>query len=269
MKLRLLFLTMLAAAAWLAAPIARAHNLWMLPSSTVMSKDGWITVDAAVANDLFYFNHVPLQLDDLKVTGPDATAVAVENAHRGRLRSVFDVHLVQAGTYRLAVASHAFFASYTLNGERKRWRGRSVADLEREIPAGAEKLAVTESLRRIETFVTVGRPSALQPVGTGLELLPVTHPNDLVSGESATFAMAIDGRPAAGAKVTLIRGDTRYRDRLEEIEVATGDDGRFTVQWPQPGMYWLEVGYEDDKVSSDKAARRALGYVATFEVLPQ
>lgn len=269
MKLRLLFLTLLAAATWLAAPIARAHNFWMLPSSTVLSKDGWITVDAAVANDLFYFNHVPLPLDDLKVTAPDATAVTVENAHRGRLRSVFDVHLQQSGTYRLSMASHAFFASYVLDGERKRWRGRDVADLEREIPAGAEKLAVTESVRRIETFVTVGRPTTLQPVGTGLELIPVTHPNDLVSGESATFAMAIDGRPAVGANVTLVRGDTRYRDRLGEIEVVTGDDGRFTVEWPQPGMYWLEVGYEDDKVTSSRAARRALGYVATFEVLPQ
>jgi uncharacterized GH25 family protein len=269
MKLRLPCLTTFALAAWLAAPIVHAHNIWMMPSATVLSKDGWITVDAAVANDLFYFNHVPMQLDDLSVTAPDSTSVTAENRHRGKLRSVFDVNLAQAGTYRIAVASHAFFATYTLNGERKRWRGRSVADLEREIPAGAEALVATESVRRIETFVTVGKPTALRPVGAGLELLPVTHPNDLVSGEPATFEMAIDGKPAARAKVVLIRGGTRYRDRLEEISVETGDDGRFTVQWPQPGMYWLEVVHEDDRVSSKKAAKRMLGYVATLEVLPQ
>ena len=32
------------------------------PSSTV---DQWVTVDAAVSNDLFYFNHVPLRIEDL------------------------------------------------------------------------------------------------------------------------------------------------------------------------------------------------------------
>lgn len=269
MKLRLLHLTTFALFAALAAPLAHAHNVWMVPSSTVLSRDGWITVDAAVANDLFHFNHVPLQLDGLAVTAPDSTTVPISGAHRGKLRSVFDVQLTQPGTYRIAIAMRTLFATYTLNGERKRWRGRSDADLEREIPAGAESLAVAESARRIETFVTVGRPTAPAPAGNGLELVPVTHPNDLVSGEPATFAMAIDGKPAAGVKVVLTRGGTRYRDQLEEIEVETGDDGRFTVSWPHPGLYWLEATHEDDRVTSKKAAKRRLGYAATLEVLPQ
>lgn len=36
---------------------AQAHNVWLLPSTTVLSKSEWITVDAAVSNDLFFFNH--------------------------------------------------------------------------------------------------------------------------------------------------------------------------------------------------------------------
>jgi hypothetical protein len=46
----------------------------MLPSSTVLSTDGWITVDAAVSNELFYFDHVPLRLQSLMITGPDGAA---------------------------------------------------------------------------------------------------------------------------------------------------------------------------------------------------
>ena len=36
------------------------------PSQTVIAgENAWVTVDAAVSNDLFYFNHVPLQLERL------------------------------------------------------------------------------------------------------------------------------------------------------------------------------------------------------------
>src|SRR2546427_12711340 len=76
---------------------AQAHNLWLLPSTTVLSKAEWITVDAAVSNDLFFFNHVPLGLDNLVVSAPDGSAVAPQNAHRGKLRSVFDLDLQQSG----------------------------------------------------------------------------------------------------------------------------------------------------------------------------
>ncbi|RYZ68811.1 MAG: DUF4198 domain-containing protein, partial [Lysobacteraceae bacterium] len=39
---------------------ATAHKAWLRPSQTVIAGNNpWITVDAAVSNDLFYFNHVP------------------------------------------------------------------------------------------------------------------------------------------------------------------------------------------------------------------
>ena len=62
--------------ALLAAPVAaNAHRQWMLPSMTVLSgNDPWVTVDAAVSNDLFVFEHVPMRLDGLVITGPDGAA---------------------------------------------------------------------------------------------------------------------------------------------------------------------------------------------------
>ena len=57
-------------------PIAsHAHKAWLLPSATVSTVDQWITVDAAVSNDLFYFNHNPLRTDGLSITAPHKSAV--------------------------------------------------------------------------------------------------------------------------------------------------------------------------------------------------
>ena len=67
----------IAAATMLATP-ALAHRQWLLPSATVVSGSGddvWVTVDAAVSNDLFYFEHQPLRLDNVKAYAPDGTEV--------------------------------------------------------------------------------------------------------------------------------------------------------------------------------------------------
>jgi uncharacterized GH25 family protein len=250
---------------------AQAHRAWLLPSATVLSgNEAWITVDAAISNELFYFEHNPLQLEDLTITGPDGERITPQNPTTGKYRSTFDIEMKKPGTYKLAIAGSGLFASYEQDGETKRWRGEP-ENLEKEIPADAQNLKVTESQRRLETYATLGAPSedALKTEGHGLELAPATHPNDLFAGEEAAFKLLLDGKPASNVEVSIIRGGNRYRDTLDEIKLTTGDDGSFAVKWPEPGMYWLQASTTDDKTNIDKASERRLGYVATLEVLPQ
>lgn len=250
---------------------ASAHKAWLLPSQTVLAgNDPWISVDAAVSNDLFYFNHVPLRLDNLVIVAPDGSQVEAQNGATGKYRSVFDLQLQQQGTYRLAVINSGLFANWQENGEPKRWRG-TAATFASEVPANAEGLRVSESVGRIETFVTNGAPSdkALQPTGKGIELVPITHPNDLYAGETAQFRVLLDGKPAEGLEFEVVRGGTRYRDAQEELKVTSNAKGEISITWPEPGMYWLETTSQDSQTSVPQAQQRRLSYVATLEVLPQ
>ena len=271
-----------AALAMLLPFTAQAHKAFFVPSSTVLTEsDHEVTVDGAISNDLFYFNHAPLRLDSLQVTAPDGSAVTPENAATGRFRSVFDVPLAQAGTYRIASVNNGLTASWDgEDGKPRRWRGSDAA-FKTEVPADAKNLRVTQIANRVETFVTVGKPSALTTSGVGLELLPVTHPNDLFSGEKATFKLLLDGKPAAGLAVTATPGGTRYRDQQDTIETTTDADGRFSITWPQPGLYWLHASQGGGRDAPDatpakggKAGKKAeprprrVGYSATLEVLP-
>lgn len=257
--------------AMLAAPMAaQAHRQWMLPSMTVLSgNDPWVTVDAAVSNDLFVFEHVPMRLDGLVITGPDGAAVAHQNAATGKYRSTFDVQLSKPGTYRIASVGDGVMASYKLAGEQKRWRG-TVANLATAIPAGATDVRIVHSQRRIETFATVGEPTteALAPTSKGLELAAVTHPNDLFAGETAQFRLLLDGQPAAGVEVTVIRGAGRYRDDPGEMKLTTAADGLLEINWDEPGMYWMEAEVRGGKSPIEGAERMAV-YVGTLEVLPE
>jgi ABC-type Co2+ transport system, periplasmic component len=250
-----------------AAPAAQAHRSWLAPSATVLSgQDPWVTVDGAVSNTLFYADHVAMRLDGVSVVGPDGQPVEIKNGSTGRYRSTFDVQLAKPGTYKIANVSEGASASYKLGGETKRWRGRA-DEIATAIPKEAADVQITHNVRRVETFVTAGAPNteALKPTGRGLELEPITHPNDLVASEPAKFRLLHDGKPAADVEVEVVLGDTRYRDKGVELKVKTGADGVFQISWPEPGLYWLEASAQGQDAAG---GRRSAGYVATLEVLP-
>jgi uncharacterized GH25 family protein len=252
-----------------AASLAQAHNAWLLPSSTVFSKADTVTVDAAVSNDLFVANHAPLRLEGLQITAPDGSMVKAENEAKLKLRNVFDVPLSAPGTYRIAVINTGVFANWKdkATGQTKRARG-TAETIGKEIPADAQELAITQSAGRIETFVTVGKPSPLRLTGQGLELVASGSPTDLVKGEKATFTLHLDGQPAKDIEVTVTAGNTQYRDKLAEDKLKTDDKGQFSVTWPSAGMYWLDASTRDDKTTVPQAKQRRLSYAATLEVMP-
>jgi uncharacterized GH25 family protein len=250
---------------------AQAHKMWLRPSATnVAGADPWVTVDAAISNDLFHPDHHPASLDRLVITAPDGQTAKPANGITGKYRSVFDLQLDQPGTYKLALVSQGLFASYELDGRKKRWRGDADA-LATAIPKGAKHVQVTASRTRVETFVTNGKPSdgALKPGGQGLELVPLTRVTDLVAGEPAMFKLLLDGKPAGDLKVTAIAGAIRYRNAPDELTTRTGSDGTFRFTWPHAGMYWVNVATEDGHGGSKLASKRRLSYTATLEVLPE
>lgn len=252
--------------------ISEAARAWLLPSQTVLARSGgWVAVDAAMADDLFSVNQAAMQIDNaLTVTGPDGAAVTPQNPYKGRSRSSFDLELRQAGTYRITVADNMVMARWEdADGKPKRWRG-AAAEMAANIPANAPKLEVEQVQRRVEAFVTVGTPTDVKTTrGEGVELVPLQHPNDLYAKETAKFRLLLDGKPAENLAVELVAGGNRYRDSPEEIAVKTDRNGEFSVTWPAPGLYWLDVALEDDKATVPNVKKRRASYNATFEVLPQ
>ena len=262
-------LALIAALAALAAPMsAHAHRAWLAPTSTVLSgESAWVGFDAGMSIGVFIPDHAAMNLAGLSITAPDGSALQAENLHRARYRSTFDLRLTQPGTYKVANVMSGVMATYRENGEEKRWRGQA-AEFPGALPEGATDVVATRTSNRIETFVTLGAPTDTvftNPVD-GLVMIPVSHPNDLVAGEPATFKLSNDGVAAGGVQVTIARGGTRYRDNPEEMTVVTSADGSFTVTWPEPGMYWLNAAVRTPAHGDTIAANAQ--YVAVLEVLP-
>ncbi len=266
-----------------ALPISlSARRQWLLPSSTVLSdNDGWVTVDAAASDELFNFDSMPLRMTSLSITGPDGMPVKAQNTATSKFRTSFDIHLTQAGTYKIASVSDMVFANWKENGENKNWRGTAEA-FKAEVPPNAEELKTARMSSRVEVFVTAGKPStrALETTGVGLEMVAITHPNDLVPGDAANFKLLKDGKPAGNLDVTVIPGASRYRSQVQEMNMKTDSEGRFSVTFKEPGMYWLSVTLGGSPrpagggVGGGRGMMRfptgdRLSYIATLEVLPQ
>lgn len=268
------------------APAAQAHRAWLAPVATNFSnQDAWVSVDAAISNDLFYADHQPMGLNNVVAYAPDGTQLPLENAVRGKYRSTFDVHLTKPGTSKLSVVNSGLQGTYVLNGETKRLGGRggpptaAVAGpgagppvprpqpTAADIPAGATEIKLVETSSRNETYVTAGAPTTevFKPTNVGLELSPVTHPNDLVAGEPATFRLIMDGKPAAGVEVTVAPANQRFDAALPERKIRTDGAGAFKVEWPRAGFYWLTATAEGGPGKTPGSIRRGT-YTATLEV---
>ena len=116
---RLLTLTSL-----FAASTALAHTMNVLPSHYVQSKTGgFVTVDLFASNMTFQADK-GVGVDGFKVVLPDGSIAKPTAAVQGKRKSIADVELAVAGTYRLEMGGQPrYFTSYKVGGEQKRLMG--------------------------------------------------------------------------------------------------------------------------------------------------
>ena len=116
---RLLTLTSL-----FAASTALAHTMNVLPSHYVQSKTGgFVTVDLFASNMTFQADK-GVGVEGFKVVLPDGSIAKPTAAVQGKRKSIADVELAVAGTYRLEMGGQPrYFTSYKVGGEQKRLMG--------------------------------------------------------------------------------------------------------------------------------------------------
>ncbi|WP_438480026.1 DUF4198 domain-containing protein [Oleiharenicola lentus] len=303
-----LHLLTLGAALLVGVSSAHAHRVWILPAVTVHSgADQWVSFEAAVSNNLFFPNHRPVQLASIEVKGPDGAPVEIANATAGEIRSSFELHLQKQGTYVVSLkpsqgrrpmgggtpagpgapangnvpaqksggpgagGQGGLTGTYEENGKTERWRGTPETLVSEGVTKKPNFKLRESGGRKVVTFVTLGKPTTdvLKPEGKGLEIDYVTHPNDLFAGEPATFRFLIDGKPAANAEVTVVRGDDRYRNEAGDVTLRADAEGIVKIEWPVPGRYWLEATATAAGTLHGAPSEKSFTYIATYEVLPQ
>lgn len=254
------------------APAANAHRFWIVPSDTMVSgKDQWVAFDAAISNELFFSNYYAIDLNTISITAPDGSDTKPQNAFEGRTRSTFELKLEKEGTYKVSSGVIIARATWQEAGEEKRFQGSLDELLAKGLPSkNPSEMYILN--RKTQTYVTLGAPTekVFTPEGSGIELVPDTHPNDLFSGEEATFKLLENGKPLANQEVVIVPAARRYRNEVNGINVKTTEDGSFSVVWPSAGRFFFEVETESDVTVAEGVTIPSInGFGVVLEVLPQ
>lgn len=244
-----------------------AHTPYLAPADFSVRQGGSVSLDAAFA-ERFFVAQTAFNDSQFAVVGPDGKRATLDNVQYLRTRTVAEHKLTAKGTYRFSTGPRlgAIFRTWEQDGKRKSSRDRSAP-----LPAGAKLVSEFQSLTLAETYVTVAAPDrvALQPYGHGLELVPITHPNDLYVGEAFVLLVQYEGKPLADQKVDISEAVWSADRKPETITLLTDAQGRVSVNLQRAGTWLALTRYRSNAPEGAAAAQYSNSYTLSFNVLEQ
>ena len=239
---------------------ATADSPYLRPNLFDASGRDHVTVEAGFTDDIFA-GRVAMRSDHFNVFGPNGEA-ALDGVTYFNDITVFEAPTPVDGTYRIS------------SGRREGRIGRMYRSADAGWKFVGEEAGVTppesaqvetQSITVADVYVTRGVAGDVPAArGMGVEVVPVTHPGEIVEGEDAVFQLLIDGQPRAGLPVTVFREAGRYDGRLVEANVMTGEDGRFTVRPSAPGAYLTLIRYRGEAPAGAPTPYQSQSHALTF-----
>jgi hypothetical protein len=284
----------LAALCFVAGP-ALAHTPYLKPTTFAPDRP-FVSVEAAMTEGNFFTPDFPIRSEGAYwVTGPSGEASEVKAVTTLKEFAVVEAALPTDGTYRISTGERSGRSTRWVKidgawkivrpagaparermggGEEGEHRGPPAGAPRGEggrfveesaVPAGAETLT-SRSYSRSDTYVTRGAPDrgALKPTGKGLEVEPITHPNEVFVGEAFKFRLLNDGAPMPGAAFSIARAGDAYAETRYAYNGKSDAAGAAAVTFDQPGAYVLQVSYPP-RIEGEPAPG-SRNYTLTFEV---
>ncbi len=280
------------------AQAATAHTPYLKPTTFAPDR-AFVTVEAALSEGNFFIPDFPLRgAGDYWATGNTGAPVKAETVTPLKEFVAVEVALPADGTYRISTGERpgrsakwakvdgtwrmvrpagapagapprpdgAARPAGAPPAEASRAAGPRLID-EAAVPAGAETMTA-QSYLRAETYVTRGAPNrgALKPTGQGVEIEPVTHPNEVFAGDAFKFRLLNDGKPLPGVDFSIARAGDAYSEKRYAYAGKTDAAGAAAVTFAQPGAYVLETHYPGRAEGASEPIARSTVYSLTFEV---
>jgi uncharacterized GH25 family protein len=255
-------LTMLGALAALAlGGVAQAHMPYLLPTLFDVGKGDHVTVTSAFGEDAFV-PEIGMKDAPFHFIRPDGTQGEVGKPTYLRDLTIFEADLSAEGTYRLTTGQRLGRMGKMYQADGK-W---IIAGEDGAPPAGAREVPV-QSTTLAEAYVTRGAASAgaLKPIGTALEVQPITHPSEISAGSDARFRLLFDGKPLARTEVTLFRAAGNYDGKKIVATVQSDAQGNFTLKPGDAGIYLILVRHRTEAPAGSATPYRSYTYTLAFD----
>ncbi|CAG23083.1 conserved hypothetical protein [Photobacterium profundum SS9] len=271
-KLKALTMACTVVAGLAATATANAHPRWVLPSHFTVSKEGgdWLTFDVTASHGTFVFDK-PAGSESAQVVMPDGRKERPNFVIRGKRRSIFDFYFEEEGTHKVQINNVPSYYTQYKAGRRDtvKWAPANKAERDTLLPEKSRDVVTQLSFTRAESYITVGKPTdkALEMDGKYLELLPITHPSDIVEGEEVSFQFYFNGEPQQGVTAEITREGTLYRNQQEQIDVISDNEGKVTFTPDVAGRYLMKANYKGELKNNPLADTASVNVHFTFEAM--
>ncbi|EAS41327.1 DUF4198 domain-containing protein [Photobacterium profundum] len=271
-KLKALTMACTVVAGLAATATANAHPRWVLPSHFTVSKEGgdWLTFDVTASHGTFVFDK-PAGSESAQVVMPDGRKERPNFVIRGKRRSIFDFYFEEEGTHKVQINNVPSYYTQYKAGRRDtvKWAPANKAERDTLLPEKSRDVVTQLSFTRAESYITVGKPTdkALEMDGKYLELLPITHPSDIVEGEDVSFQFYFNGEPQQGVTAEITREGTLYRNQQEQIDVISDSKGKVTFTPDVAGRYLMKANYKGELKNNPLADTASVNVHFTFEAM--
>lgn len=239
---------------------ATADSPYLRPNLFDASGRDHVTVEAGFTDDIFA-GRVAMRSEHWNVFGPNGET-ALDAVTYFKDISVFEAPTPVDGTYRISSGRREGRIARMYRSADAGWK--FVGEEAGVVVPEADQVE-TQSITVADVYVTRGVAGDVPAArGTGVEVIPVTRPGEIVEGEDAVFQLLIDGHPRAGLPVTVFREAGRYDGRLVEANVTTGEDGRFILRPSAPGVYLTLIRYRGEAPAGAPTPYQSQSHALTF-----
>lgn len=242
------------------AGASAAHSPYLLPNYFDLGKRDHVSVQASFTEN-YLVPDVVMKSDDFHAVLPDGSKTALVPVYSQDL-AVLDVATVADGTYRLSSglrSGNTRKAALLPDGEWKFLR-------DGDTPPAGGKVHEVLSLTRADVYVSRGTPTdkALAPGGKGLEFHMLTHPNKLLAGGGVKLRVLVDGKPAAGVRITVQKASLDSA-QVAPLEVTSDAEGNAVLPLATAGIYHAMARHRF-VVAGAEAKAQSHTYALTLEV---
>jgi len=268
----------------LAGLTAQAHTPYLVPSLVHASNRRPIISLEVSATHNFFIPDGAFVDSTFSVTRPNGSVYTIPESdiHKLIVRTVVE-HKIEvpegedpAGTYRVVSGPRVGAPSRTweVNGEVKRIRPNE------EVPEGAVLKSHTQTISTMEAYVTVGaarvaesqpaRPKpgtkALEATGKGLEIVTVSHPNELVVGDNFVFRVQLNGKPLANHQLNVVYSNMDLSGESSTVSLTTDAAGTVSYALEKAGVYMAMVRSSENAPLSETTPSKVYSHSLTFNV---
>jgi hypothetical protein len=239
---------------------AAADSPYLRPNLFDTGGRDHVTVEAGFTDDIFA-GRTAMRSDHFNIFGPNGETPLDTITYFTDV-AVFEAPTPVDGTYRISSGRREGRIGRMYRSASAGWK---FVGEEAGVTVPEADQVETQSITVADVYVTRGVAGDVPAArGTGVEVVPVTHPADIVAGEDAVFQLLIDGQPRAGLPITVFREAGRYDGRLVEADVVSGPDGRFVVRPSAPGAYLTLIRYRGEAPAGAPTPYQSQSHALTF-----